>query len=95
MQDKIAKYYPAEIDRAEEKIAAMEEDTIKLQEYTKNNSDGFSPMKINGIVFTDKNSAGMKILECCKGIKSTDSVELGDYRGFKMNLTFDSVTSLN
>ena len=91
LQDKIAKYYPAEIEKAEEKIAAMEEDTIKLQEYTKNNSDGFSPMKINGIVFTDKNSAGMKILECCKGIKSTDSVELGDYRGFKMNLTFDSV----
>ena len=35
-------------------IGAMEEDTIKLQEYTKPNADGFSPMKINGMIYTEK-----------------------------------------
>lgn len=49
LQDRIIKYFPEEIVRLNNKIRAMEEDTIKLQEeYTKPNADGFSPMKING-----------------------------------------------
>lgn len=69
LQDKIIKYFPEEIARLNNKIGAMEEDTIKLQEYTRPNADAFSPMKINGITYTEKQDAGKKLLECIQNLK--------------------------
>lgn len=89
LQDKIIKYFPEEIARLNNKIAAMEEDTIKLSEYTKPNIDGFSPMKIENTVYTDKQDAGKKLLECIQNLKSMESNEIGEYRGFKMEISFD------
>ena len=89
LQDKISKYFPKQIAECEEQIGLMEEDMIKLHEYTKPNKDGFSPMKINGITYTEKAVAGAKILECCKELKSMECKEIGEYRGFKMSLIFD------
>lgn len=57
LQDKVLKHYPEEITRLNNKIAAMEEDTIKLQEYTKPNMDGFSPMIIDGKEYSEKADA--------------------------------------
>lgn len=92
LQDKIIKYFPEEIARLNNKIGAMEEDTIKLQEYTKPNADGFSPMKINGITYTEKQEAGKKILESIQDLKSMEKREIGEYRGFTMEMSFDSIT---
>lgn len=90
LQDKIIKYFPEEIARLNNKIGAMEEDTIKLQEYTKPNADGFSPMKINGIAYTDKQEAGKKLLESIQDLKSMEVKEIGEYRGFTMEISFNS-----
>ena len=90
LQDKTLKYFPQEIAKSNERIAAMEEDIIKLQEYTKTNSDGFSPMKFDNQTYSDKENAGKKLLECCKEIKSMEEKEIGEYRGFKMKLAFNS-----
>ncbi len=90
LQDKTIKYFPQEITRLNEKIAAMEEDTIQLQEYTKPNADGFSPMKFDNQTFSDKESAGKKLIECCQNLKSMEEKEVGEYRGFRMKLSFDS-----
>ena len=68
----------------------MEEDTIKLQEYTKPNADGFSPMKINGMIYTEKQEAGKKLLECIQNLKSMEVKVVGEYRGFNMEISFDS-----
>ena len=91
LQDKIIKYFPEEIARLNNKIGAMEEDTIKLQEYTKPNADGFSPMKINGITYTEKQEAGKKLLESIQDLKSMETREIGEYRGFTMEMSFDSI----
>ena len=90
LQDKIIKYFPEEIARINNKIGAMEEDTIKLQEYTRPNADGFSPMKINGITYTEKQDAGKKLLECIQNLKSMEVKVVGEYRGFNMEISFDS-----
>lgn len=90
LQDKTLKYFPQEIAKSNERIAAMEEDIIKLQEYTKPNSDGFSPMKFDNQTYSDKENAGKKLLECCKELKSMEEKEIGEYRGFKMKLAFNS-----
>ena len=92
LQDKIIKYFPEEIARLNNKIGAMEEDTIKLQEYTRPNADGFSPMKINGITYTEKQEAGKKLLESIQDLKSMETREIGEYRGFTMEMSFDSIT---
>ena len=92
LQDKVLKHYPEEITRLNNKIAAMEEDTIKLQEYTKPNMDGFSPMIIDGKEYSEKADAGKKLLECTQLLKSMEVREIGEYRGFKMEISFDSVT---
>lgn len=92
LQDKIIKYFPEEIARLNNKIGAMEEDTIKLQEYSRPNADGFSPMKINGITYTEKQEAGKKLLESIQDLKSMETREIGKYRGFTMEMSFDSIT---
>ena len=92
LQDKVLKHYPEEITRLNNKIAAMEEDTTKLQEYTKPNMDGFSPMIIDGKEYSEKADAGKKLLECTQLLKSMEVKEIGEYRGFKMEISFDSIT---
>lgn len=92
LQDKVIKYYPEEIVRLNNKIAAMEEDIIKLQEYTKPNKDGFSPMKIGNVEYSEKAEAGKKLLESIQLLKSMEVKEIGEYRGFKMEISFDSIT---
>ena len=90
LQDKVIKYFPEEIARINNKIAAMEEDTVKLEEYTKPNKDGFSPMKLEGIIYSEKQDAGKKLLECVQNLKSMEEKDIGEYRGFNMTVSFDS-----
>ena len=90
LQDKVIKYFPEEIARLNNKIEAMEEDTIWLDEQTKPNEDGFSPMKIEDTLYTEKQDAGKKLLECVQTLKSMEVKEIGEYRGFKMEISFDS-----
>ena len=92
LQDKVIKFFPEEIARLDNKIKAMEEDTVKLAEFTKPNKDGFSPMKIEGITYSEKHEAGKKLLECVQNLKSMDEKEIGEYRGFNMTVSFDSFT---
>ena len=47
-------------------------------------------MEVNGTQFTEKAEAGEAILAVCKANQSLEPVPLGSYRGFKMELTFDS-----
>lgn len=90
LQDKVIKYFPEEIARLNNKIGAMEEDIIWLDEHTKPNKDGFSPMKLEDTLYTEKQDAGKKLLECVQGLKSMEVKEIGEYRGFKMEISFDS-----
>ncbi len=92
LQDKVIKYFPELIARLNNKIGAMEEDIVKLNEYTKPNKDGFSPMKIDGILYTEKQDAGKKLLECIQNLKSMEEKNIGEYRGFTMEVSFDSFT---
>lgn len=52
--------------------------------------EGFCGMAVNGTCFTEKVEAGEAILAICKANQSLEPVPLGSYRGFKMELTFDS-----
>lgn len=90
IEDRIAKYFPKEINRLEEKIKAMECDSKILEENTPSDKEEFSTMSINDVEYSDKESAGKAILEMCKEKKNADNELIGIYKGFKLELGFNS-----
>ena len=73
-------------------IEGYTSDMDRLKENTHPNKDGFSPMEVEGTVYTDKKAAGSAILAACKAMTSPEPVPLGQYRGFSMDLSFASLT---
>ena len=90
MEDQILKYLPQKIRGAEERIRGLQVDRDYLAENTRPNADGFSPMVIEGTTYTEKKAAGSALLAVCQAMKSPDAVPLGEYRGFAMELYFES-----
>jgi hypothetical protein len=48
-------------------------------------------MVVEGVSYTEKKKAGSAILAACKNMKDSKSIQLGQYRGFSMELTFEAV----
>ena len=92
LEDQIIKKFPRDIAIYEELIAGYAADMDRLKENTHPNEDGFSPMEVEGVVYTDKKAAGSAILAACKAMTSPAPVPLGQYRGFAMELSFESFT---
>ena len=88
MEDKVIKFYPNEIKRIENRISGIEEDISYLKENT--TSQDFQGMTINGVNYTEKAEAGQQIIDNCKALTKPDPVEIGEYKGFKMILSFDT-----
>lgn len=89
LEDQLLKYFPAEIKSQESLIRGMEAD-IRTAASHPQVKDGFCGMEIMGKSYAEKEEAGEAILAACKGMKSTDSLQIGSYRGFSVELTFDS-----
>ena len=89
LEDQLLKYFPAEIKSQESIIRGMEAD-IRTAASHPQVKDGFCGMEIMGKSYAEKEEAGEVILAACKGMKSTDSLQIGSYRGFSVELTFDS-----
>ena len=47
-------------------------------------------MEVRGDVLTDKENAGAALLDACKEVKTSDPVQIGNYRGFDMSVAFDA-----
>ena len=91
LEDKIARSYPNQIKEIQEKVDALEADVKQLEDNTIPNEDGFSKMTLKGIEYTDKEQAGKAILEVCKSKSNPDIEDIGEYRGFRLELGFNSV----
>ena len=89
MEDKLLKYFPAEIERQTGYIHGFEAD-IKTVEANPQIVEGFCGMDIRGKHYSEKADAGEWILAACKEVKGSEPVPLGEYRGFQMELSFDS-----
>ena len=90
LEDKLLKYFPAEIERNKGYIAGFERDLQTVAAHPLPKED-FVGMEVNGRKFTEKEAAGETILAACKEYKGGDAaVPIGSYRGFAMELTYDS-----
>src|SRR5574344_2153170 len=92
IEDKVIKYYPNEIKRLELRVNNIKEDIAYLKDKTLIGEDVFNPMKINCIVYDDKKVAGEKIIGVCKSMSNPAPISIGEYRGFKMELYFDTIS---
>ncbi|MBQ7574888.1 MAG: DEAD/DEAH box helicase family protein [Clostridia bacterium] len=93
LEDKVIKKYPREIADLTERIKGFEGDISIVQRYPKK-EDVFYPMTIDGLAYTDKEKAGNALLERCKKMTSPEPTHIGDYRGFSMELSFDTFTKV-
>ena len=92
LEDAIVKSFPQQISALEQRIEGYTADMARVSENTHPNEDGFSPMVIEGKTYTEKKAAGSAIIEVCHNMSSPDPVPLGQYRGFDMVLSFDSLS---
>ena len=92
LEDQIIKYLPQKAAALEQRMECYTADINRLKENTHPNEDGFSPMEVEGTVYTDKKAAGSAILAACHAMTSPDAVNIGRYRGFTMELSFESFT---
>ena len=89
LEDKLMKYFPAEIEKTQGFIKGFQSDIRTVAAHPLP-EEGFCGMEVNGTQFTEKAEAGEAILAVCKANQSLEPVPLGNYRGFKMELAFDS-----
>jgi hypothetical protein len=89
MEDKLLKYFPAEIEKQTGYIRGFEADIQTVTAHPQI-AEGFCGMEILGKHYIEKEDAGEMILAACKEMKGTEPIPLGSYRGFQMELSFDS-----
>ena len=91
LESDLARKFPKQIAETEERIKGYERDIETADTNTHPSEKGFSPMVIFGETISEKADAGRKILEICKKITTPEPRPLGNYRGFKTELGFDTM----
>ena len=90
LEDNIAKNYPKQIEILRERIRGFQTDMETVRKNLPVDKDNFS-MKVGNRIFTDKKEAGTAILAMCQEMDSLQQmVEIGEYAGMRMKVTFDS-----
>lgn len=90
LEDQILKEFPQKIKSLEQRIEGYRADIDQRKRNTEPNEDGFSPMFMPGGTVREKKAAGDAILGLCKSMTSPDPIPIGQYRGFDMELSFDT-----
>ena len=89
LEDKLLKEFPASIQCQKAEIATLQQDA-KTAEANPQVKDGFCGMTVKGMHFEDKLAAGERLLLACKEMPTAEAVTLGSYRGFGLDLRFDT-----
>ena len=89
LEDQLLKYFPEEIEKHKGFIKGFESDLEVLAAHT-HPEDGFAGMEIRGDLLTDKENAGAALLDACKEVKTSDPVQIGNYRGYAMSVEFSA-----
>ena len=90
LEDQILKEFPQKIKSLEQRIEGYRADIDQRKRNTEPNEDCFSPMFMPGGTVREKKAAGDAILGLCKSMTSPEPISIGQYRGFDMELSFDT-----
>ena len=89
LEDQLLKYFPAEIEAQQSRNKGFEAD-IQTVEAHPLPEEGFVGMEVGGKHYAEKADAGEALLALCKEIKSTEGIPIGSYRGFQMELSYNT-----
>lgn len=93
LEDRVLKYYPQTIKEYEERIAGYENDAALAEQHKPQGEDKFCPMSLKGVTYTEKSDAGEMLLAVCKENPLANPVEVGSYRGFRLEVFYDMVNT--
>ena len=93
LEDRVLKYYPQTIKEYEERIAGYEYDAVLAEQHKPQGEDKFCPMTLKGVTYTAKADAGEMLLAICKDYPMSAPTEIGSYRGFRMEIYYDTVNA--
>ena len=93
LEDRVLKYYPQTIKEYEERIAGYENDAALAEQHKPQGEDKFCPMTLKGVTYTEKADAGEMLLAICKDYPMSAATEIGSYRGFRMEIYYDTVNA--
>ena len=93
LEDRVMKYYPQTIKEYEERIAGYENDAALAEQHKPQGEDKFCPMTLKGVTYTEKADAGEMLLAICKDYPMSAPTEIGSYRGFRMEIYYDTVNA--
>ena len=93
LEDRVLKYYPQTIKEYEERIAGYENDAALVEQHKPQGEDKFCPMTLKGVTYTEKADAGEMLLAICKEYPMSAPTEIGSYRGFRMEIYYDTVNA--
>lgn len=93
LEDRVLKYYPQTIKEYEERIAGYENDAALAEQHKPQGEDKFCPMTLKGMTYTEKADAGEMLLAICKDYPMSAPTEIGSYRGFRMEIYYDTVNA--
>lgn len=93
LEDRVLKYYPQTIKEYEERIAGYENDAALAEQHKPQGEDKFCLMTLKGVTYTEKADAGEMLLAICKDYPMSAPTEIGSYRGFRMEIYYDTVNA--
>ena len=89
LEDKLLKTFPEEIQKQKTRIASLQQDS-QIAAAHPQDKENFCGMTIKGMVYDDKKAAGERLLLARQEMPNADMMLLGTYRGFELNIRFDS-----
>ena len=93
LEDRILKHYPQTIKEYEQRIVCYEADTVLAEQNKPQGEEKFCPMTLRGIKYTEKAAAGEMLIAICKEYPLSAPTEIGSYRGFTMEVFYDTVNA--
>ena len=93
LEDRMLKYFPQTIKEYEQRIVCYEADTVLAEQNKPQGEEKFCPMTLRGIKYTEKAAAGEMLIAICKEYPLSAPTEIGSYRGFKMEVFYDTVNA--
>ena len=91
LEDKVIKFYPQQIAYLKARVEGLKKDVETAKLHPKPIDEQPLGMMVSGVSYSEKAEAGQAIINACKSMNSPDAIPLGEYRGFQMELYFDTV----
>lgn len=91
LEDKVIKFYPQQIAYLKSRVEGLTKDVETAKLHPKPIDEQPLGMMVSGVSYSEKAEAGQAIINACKSMNSPDAIPLGEYRGFQMELYFDTV----